>query len=321
MVRQFDIRDISLLYRLAARGSALSYEPYVLNGINPLRNALSLLTRRAVPIIGANQLFVVQHEPDGLGMVELAQSGEALAGVVMYVAPTPARAENPDVWPALIEGLVARAGEHGARMLVAEADESRIEYDTLLRSGFAPVVSQVILKRNSPAEAGVKLEYPGLRRQSEKDDLHIKLLAARVMPRNLSAFSAHADITRLMHETRVGHLVMEDMQPTAHVSFNFGRRSHVMRLMFATGSEATERAPEVLSAALNDMGDAAPKPIYCVLPAYQGWLQKHLEALDFHAVASRVAMIKNIAATVRKPVWQEAAIPALSGLVKTKIEQ
>jgi len=136
----------------------------------------------------------------------------------------------------------------------------------------------------------------------------------RVAPRILQQGDGATDLTRLMHRTDCGFILMRNQEPMAHISLQQGRRGLGMRVLFR--HEAEELAEPALQYALSNLCDQSRRPVYCMVPSYQSWLLPVLDKLGFIHITSNMIMVKHTTARVRQPVWSVQPNQAHSKLVK-----
>ena len=329
MVRPFDIRDMSAVQRLSVHGCALAHEIAAIDGVNPMLNAIRAAVQTSVPFPSISDRHVIlTHRDDGqhadsFGIMEIGSvsgNSQVAPAVMTYLAPLPETEKLKDAWIDLLDAFAGMAAAVEARFMVAEVPETGRVADAFLTSGFVPILHQDILKlpvvssrgtRKRPAEQDLgHSQVPGLRLQTDKDDLYLKLLAARVIPKLATLHMANMDPTRLMHQTRVGFMLMHAQEACGHVSVNKGRKGSALRMLIRHDvPEIQPHLAEMLETILVEAGIPTSQPIYCMLPSYLSWMLPILDGLGFVHHAATTVMLKHITASVRVPVWQTQRNP------------
>ncbi len=320
MIRLFDIRDVATVQRLGPFGRPLAYEAVAVDGLSPLRDAMRAYVAsgydHAITLVRRNS---DSRELDAFGLMHLipakgsSHNGTKHAAMVV-ISPSPQSDELSLVWTELAEVFIMQAGEHGVESIIAEVPDSGREAEALHRVGFSPLMHQDIMKLGAlPAEMTAP-DVMGLARQEASDEAYIRLLNMRVAPRILQQGDGATDLTRLMHRTDCGFILMRNQEPMAHISLQQGRRGLGMRVLFR--HEAEELAEPALQYALSNLCDQSRRPVYCMVPSYQSWLLPVLDKLGFIHITSNMIMVKHTTARVRQPVWSVQPNQAHSKLVK-----
>lgn len=308
MIRQFDIRDVSVVQRLSPLGQALAYEPVAVEGISPLPEALRSYAAGGID----NRLVMVRRvrepEVEAFGMLQMMSddAGESPSprrfGALLYIAPTPHDEAVAAAWIDLVQAMVSQAAERGAVHVIAEAPAEGYELGALQIAGFSPLVHQDIMKLARIPEELEPVEVNGLREQRDADDPLLKLLAMRTVPKPIQKAGSSTDLTRSMRRVDCGFVLFEQGELVGHVAFRRGRRGYGMHTMFLHAAESL--AEGMLTHALSRLcGRSHKRPVYCTIPSYQSWMLPPLDRLGFSHVTSNVLMIRHTAATVQQPVW------------------
>jgi hypothetical protein len=320
MVRPFDIRDVGIVQRLGLSGRTLAYEPFAVDGLNPLREAMRAYVSpgrdHAIALVRRDQ----DRELDAFGLMHIipnrnTSQSEPRCAALLFMAPSPATDELQDAWTGLSESFCVAAGERGAQCVVAEAPEAGREVEALTAAGFSPLIHQDIMKLASIPKDFEAPEILGMRKQEEKDEAYVKLLSLRVVPRLIQKAEASTDLTRLTHRTDCGFLLMSESEAIGHVSVRQGRRGSCMQVLFRP--EAEDLAETALRYVLANLC-GRPRPVYCMVPSYQSWLLPIFDELGFSHVTSTVVLVKHLTARVRQPVWSIQPGTAHANLIKTE---
>ncbi len=326
---------MSTLQRLGARGRSLALESSHIDGLNPLIDAVRSVLQIGVAFPHtADRQVILTHRVEGgaadaLAMIQLVAArpgNHPRVALVTYASPAPNTDQSTAAWEALIDAAQSLAASELVRFMVAEVPEDSREEDIFRANGFVPIIHQDLLKLTPTNRDRVRSHSPGsqpsvpvegMRVQAEKDDLHIRLLAGRVIPKVAAMHMGNVDPTRILHQTRTGYLLMHAQEACGHVSINRGRRARCMRLLFRHDlPEIEPKIAPMLESVIRDESVASGQTIYCMLPSYLSWLLPILDELGFVHVMSTSTMLKHMTAVVRTPVWQAKKIPAAAGLIR-----
>jgi hypothetical protein len=322
-IRPFDIRDVSAVQRLSSLGRMLAYELVAVDGLNPLREAM-----RAYISAGYDHtVALIRRDPnarerdtrDTFGLMQLipvrkAEQETARYAALLYMSPAAQNDEVEEAWAELAEAFVMYATENGVQCIVAETPESGHEAEALHRVGFSALMHQDIMKLAALPQEMEAPDVIGLRAQEERDELYVKLLSMRVVPKLVQKAEGATDLTRLTHRSDCGFILMRNQDPLAHVSFRQGRRGYGMQVLFR--QDAEDLAEPVLQYALSNLCDRTRRPVYCMIPSYQSWLLPVLDGLGFTHITSNTIMVKHTTARVRQPVWSLQPNHAGTKLIK-----
>ncbi|HEY3291075.1 MAG TPA: hypothetical protein VGK87_13170 [Anaerolineae bacterium] len=325
MIRLFDIRDVATVQRLSTAGRPLAYEPVAVDGLNPLLDAM-----RAYISGGYDHaITLVRRDPnsrelDAFGLMYIipgrnARSSELKHAAMIVMSPAPHSDAISTAWTELAEVFVAQAGEHGVDSITAEVSEEGRESEALQRVGFSSLIHQDIMKLGALPEQMDASDVIGLNPQGPADDLSLRNLNLRVVPRFLQNADAGTDLTRLTHHADCGFVLTRNQEVMAHVSLQQGRRGVGMQVLFR--HEAEDMAQPALQYVLANLCDKTRRPVYCMVPSYQSWLLPILDTLGFVHVTSNMIMVKHTTARVRQPVWSVQPSQVHTNLIKgdTKI--
>ena len=309
------------MQRLSARGRALAYETAAVDGIAPHLRAFQSLTGRALRVTGRNRwsapyLLAVHDSPEAFGLIRIVPTPAQTAAALVLMAPAPEGEALQSAWAELTDGLISLAGTHDARFVCAETPIDGLEANALARAGFVPLLQQDVFKLarvSLLSKNGGGTAILGLRRQERNDNLHVKLLATRAVPRSVTNPTGGTDASRLLHTSDAAYIWMKQQTPVAHISMRTGRRGYALRMLaLADDDMVRENMQHALQTVVAQVCTRANAPVYCTLGAYQSWLSPYLENSGFVHLSSNMVMLRHIAQLVRKPVWSDQAL-ALQG--------
>ncbi|MCL4504661.1 MAG: hypothetical protein M1140_01365 [Chloroflexi bacterium] len=327
MIRVFDIRDVGIVQRYSPFVRPLAYEPVAVDGLYPLRDAMRAYVSggldHAVTLVRRDQ---EAHQLDAFGLMYFvpgrgSAQTETRFAVMVGMSPYPQNEELVGAWAELTEAFVSYGGEHGVESIVAETPESGNEADALRRVGFSPLLHQDIMKLGALPEQMDVPDVIGLRAQEDRDEVYIKLLSMRVVPRLLQKAEGTTDLTRLTHHSDCGFILMRDQEPMAHISLHQGKRGIGMQLLFRHDAEEMAE-PTILYALSNLCDHRSRRPVYCMVPSYQSWLLPILDTIGFTHLTSNNIMVKHTTSHIRQPVWTVQPRHAHNQLIKgdTKLQ-
>jgi len=311
MVRPFEIRDVSVIQRLAPLAHPLACELVAVDGVNPLREAV-----RAYLSGGRDHAVVLvarsaHHDLEAFGMMyvlplvngeEDGHDGAAHRRAALVLMSPRAQSDAlVETWMHLAQEFAAEATRRGVHHIVAEVPEMGGEVEALQAAGFVPLIQQDVLKLTASPSVGVLPSVSGLREQTKDDEPLIKALHLRVAPKMTYQAEVSFDLLRATHGTDRGLVLVRNGELLAHVSIRQGRRSYGMRVLFRP--EAGNAAQPMLCHALARLLARARRPVYLTLRHYQSWLLPVLDELGFIHLSSTVLMVRHTAARVQQPVW------------------
>ncbi len=320
MIRVFDIRDVGIVQRFSPLLRPLAYESVAVDGLYPLRDAmrayLSGSLDHAVTLVRRDQ---DTRDQDAFGLMYLVPSSnpahpETRYAAMICMSPYPQNEELTNAWVELAEAFVSYAGEHGIESITAETPESSNESDALRRVGYTPLLHQDIMKLSALPDDMETPDLIGMRQQDERDELAVKLLRMRAVPKLLQKSEGNTDLTRLTHHSDCGFILMQDQEPLAHISLHQGRRGFGMQVLFR--HEAEDLAEPALLYALANLCDNRKRPVYCMVPSYESWLLPVLDHIGFTHVTSNNIMVKHTTSPIRQPVWSVQPQHAHNKLIK-----
>ncbi|HML22594.1 MAG TPA: hypothetical protein PKD09_13150 [Aggregatilinea sp.] len=264
-------------------------------GINGLEDAL--LASFPLADFGAPTLVMRQGDSTYVGQFR-HRMGDQVAQLTL-VAPEPQEGDSP-IWTRLLEALAFEAGKRGAHLLSAEIDEGHAAFPSFRMAGFAVYSRQVILRREP---ASVQRGQPDMLRPAcSQDAIGISVLWANTVPRLLQQAEPLPD------PDYSGGLVYErDGQIAAYLSVTDGKSGIVIKPYFHP--EIYEQTSDIILAALARTSHAEDLPVYLYARAYQDWLQRVLEEVEFVPWTHQALMVKYT--TVRAERAEVAALHPL----------
>lgn len=299
MTRPFALRDIPWLYRMRRRMLVLdSRQAYT----QPTLMLHDLLFNHA----DLSSTYCRLIEGDGA-----RRSGRIIGQI--YHRPGHRHARLSFLGPeerlgqasttALLEGLIAEAGQRGAHMLIAEVDEQSTVFELLRHAGFAIFARQRIWHiQRPPVEAPASISSQWRTATPEdRNALHhlyinlIPPLVQQVDPdpfANNHRFWVHChngDLVAILDVTR-GPLGVR-LQPYFH--------------------PAVQSIQSLLTNFLARYGAAAQTDLYVCVRSYQGGFAMPLQELGFSPCSDQAVMVRRLTAAVHQNV--PASLPALDG--------
>ncbi len=298
-VRPVSPLDLPVVRRAIAKSLPLDLMAALSRGISGLEDALLA----AVPLTDFGAPTLVLRNGDGAYVGQFRhRTGETVAQLTL-VAPEPDDGDNPH-WIRLLESLAYEAGRRGAHLLSAELDEDHEAFRAFRRAGFAVYSRQVILRRTP---GGVPQGDPDLVRPvTGRDSIGISVLWANTVPRLLQQAEP-------LPGPDCGGLVYErDGQIAAYLTITEGKCGIVIKPYFHP--EIYEQTSAIILAALAHIGAAETLPVYLYARAYQDWLQRVLEEVEFVPWTHQALLVKYT--TVRA---DRVEIPALNALESNRL--
>ncbi len=294
-VRPISPLDLPNVRRVIARSLPLDLAVALSRGINGLEDAL--LASFPLADFGAPTLVMRQGDNTYVGQFR-HRMAEQVAQLTL-VAPEPQEGDST-IWIRLLEALAFEAGKRGAHLLSAEIDESHAAFPSFRMAGFAVYSRQVILRREP---GSVQRGQPDLLRPAcSQDAIGISVLWANTVPRLLQQAEPLPD------PDCSGGLVYErDGQVAAYLSVTEGKSGIVIKPYFHP--EIYEQTSEIILSALARISHAGDLPVYLYARAYQDWLQRVLEEVEFAPWTHQALMVKYT--TVRAERAEVAALHPL----------
>lgn len=274
--------------------------------------------QRALATIPANWLperaYVALVDGELCAMIELRPSAEQFRwDLVALSAGSPRLEANDDVcaelWLALLEYAIQRAGEARAKRLFAAAEEGYASYRALRAAGFEPYSRATVM---SGVRAGMPIELPtGMRMQEPSDVWSIHQLYSHVTPRAVQFAEAQTsdawELPRRSTWKRVARAVAQrDSDPRAfvldsgeHGIIGYCRVERVgvaATLHLIVSQDAADRAVPFALAAANDAGIGARCRLRLTIPGYASELIGRFEAAGFIIEDERHLLVRHTTA-------------------------
>ncbi|WP_119066078.1 hypothetical protein [Aggregatilinea lenta] len=291
-VRPISPLDLPNVRRVIARSLPLDQAAALSKGINGLEDAL--LASFPLADFGAPTLVMRQGDNTYVGQFRHRDQVAQLT----LVAPEPQEGDSP-IWTRLLEALAFEAGKRGAHLLSAEIDEEHAAFPSFRMAGFAVYSRQVILRREP---SSVPRGQPDLLRPAcSQDAIGISVLWSNTVPRLLQQAEPLPD-------PDCGGLVYErDGQIAAYLAVTEGKSGVVIKPYFHP--EIYEQTADITLSALARISHAEDLPVYLYARAYQDWLQRVLEEVEFAPWTHQALMVKYT--TVRAERAEVAALHPL----------
>jgi hypothetical protein len=303
-VRFFDWRDLFLVQRLQRHGQVLDYKRAQVDGVFPLRDALHTY----LPLSAGRHHTLVMSGNNAFAQYVYHRKSNWVR--LTYLAPTPARAQDAELWVDLLEQLTMVVGEQGIHHIVAEARHDGPELELLQRIGFGVFARQVLLRRASPLVQDADLSpLTGLRPWRSTDDWGARLLHASVVPKLVQQIEAPVEDAFNPSYWSNRLVLIHDGEVVACVVTRRGRVGSAMRLLVHPQADA--QVDTLIRHGLATLGNAPQQPVYCRVRRYEGWLQAPLEASGFEPGPSTVLLVKHTVARVLTPAWNR--LPLVEG--------
>ncbi len=286
MIRPFDLRDISLMRKLACRGVALDGRTALTRDHQPLRDAMLayLIASRGTPTY-------VLHRPGerAFGQVQM-HANRPLAQLV-------ALASHPDgselsTWPLMLDALTTHAGRCGAHAVVADVEDTGDGFQALRQADFVTYTRQEVWQLTAPA--GLP-ERQLLRPERPEDQWPVQQLIANTVPRLIQQVEA-------AKPNGPGLVWVQESSALAYVSAHCGPRGTWVQLYFHP--QAEESAGAILQQAAAHYAPTPERPLYCCVRRYQGWLGRPLAELSFELVRNQAVMVRHTTIRLAQPELQ-----------------
>jgi hypothetical protein len=221
-----------------------------------------------------------------------------------------------ELWEALLEYVIARAGAAHVRRVFAAAHEHGVACASLRASGFEAYTRLYITLGQLPGQP--VLQPIGMRRQERGDVWSIQQLYQRVTPRAVQFAEARTSSTWELPRRRLAGRWPAATEPRAYVletaqglhGYCQITRGHELTLVELLAETELPGAVDFALAALTDAGVGAHERVCVITPAYAGERVSQLEAHGFALVDERLAMIRHTTAPARARV-RVAPVPAL----------
>jgi hypothetical protein len=319
-LRPLSPRDLPALRHVRHRGERLNLPA-------PSDPLLPEIAQEALALLPAvrERAFVALVDGELCALVVLRPHERLYRWDVVRVAAGSPRLDATDdvcqeLWAALLEFAIRRAGETGARRLLAAADEFGPAYVSLRSTGFEPYMRFVVVSGTQPDEP---FELPaGMRPQHPSDVWSVHQLYHQLTPKAVQFAEALTSSSwelprrslagRLQRgESDAGAYVLETIHGIEGYCRIDGRRDiALVQLMLARACH--EQAVRLVLAAAIDRGLGHSARIRVVIPAWAGELVGRFEAAGFVVECERVAMVRHTTVPARVQL-RVAPLPAEVG--------
>lgn len=297
MIRSFEFRDFTTLRRYRQRGLFLESIPTLTWGrglvsagavLSPISGALGVFTslyksedNRSEPVIAQ-----VTHLP-----------GSPFARFT-YIAPDSA-VESPALSP-LLEHLIRRVGERGARHLVAEVDEKTHTFEALRRAAFSIYTRQHIWRLAvRPAKPSENIAWRG---QQLIDEINLRKLHNAVVPTLVQ------QVEPAPWEHARSWVLYQQGELAAFADVTSGPRGvYVQPIIHPEVGEVEG----ILTGLLHHLAPKKRRPVYVCLRSYLSWLSSALEDVGADPGSSQAVMVRRLAVDIKKPAL--ASLPQING--------
>jgi hypothetical protein len=235
----------------------------------------------------ARQAYAAISNENGSTLIGgITHSQEETFAKLLYLAP--ASNLNHDSLPALIEHLVAFAGEWGAFHVIAEVDETSDIFPALRQTGFSVYAWQRMwdvseLNGASDAPKG--------------------WIRARSVNRPALQSLYHQIVPQLMHPVeplpkRARGLICNVDDVKCYVNLSTGAQGIVLTPLIHP--EVTDVDAKLISL-LKCIPERRGRPVYLCVRSYQTWLEPALEDLGAQSAPRQAVMVKHIARLIKDP--------------------
>lgn len=305
VTRPVTLRDLWLVQRLQRHGLVLDYESAGVDGVSPMRDALSGCLpfspphRRTLVLVGRR------------AFVQYASVAAGKRARLSFIAPAPLDDERADRWLDLMESLVAAAGAQGVHHIVAEARDDGPELVLLQQAGFGIFTRQQLYRLLPDAVPTTSMApLAGLRFWRATDEWGLRLLYTNTVPQMVQHIEPPADSFFSRWPSR---LVLEhDGELVAVLAARQGRAGNALRLILHPQADAHAQA--LIHHGLMTLLGRPKRPIYCRVRRYESWLCAPLQACGFELVAQTALLVKHTVGRVMSPAWERTG--AIEGRVE-----
>lgn len=291
MIRPLELLDLPTIYRHRDNVVSLDYT--------------RLLTRGS-PLGAAGLMSYLNPSRHIYGAISEKNDSSLLGGVIhnnddtyarlYYLAPQ-THLHSPEL-PALIEHLVAEAGQWGAFHVTAEIDEGSDAYRALRQAGFSVYAWQRLwnLSALTTPQADTTAQW----RRAISADLHaMQSLHHQIVPALMHPFE--------QAPKRASGLTCCADGMRGFVKIIEG--PHGVALLPFIHPESNQVADK-LTTLLNHLPERRGRPVYLCVRSYQAWLEPALEDLGAIPSERQAVMVKHLARLVKEAQLIPKAQPA-----------
>lgn len=284
-IRPLDLLDLPTLYRY--RGEVVSLDTArLLTRGNPL-GAMGFISY----FNPARYVYAAVSSENGASLLGgiTYMHGDSFARL-LYLAPA-SRLDHPDL-PALIEALVAEAGNWGVFHVIAETDETSEVFASLRGSGFSVYAWQRMWDVSNLAARGPSQRWLRMRSVDlpSVQNLHYQIVPPLLQP--VEPAPKHAQ----------GMICADGMK--CYVNVMSGVKGILLTPFIHP--EAVDVGAKLAEVAAG-MPARRNRPVYLCVRSYQAWLEPVLEDLGATASERQAVMVKHLARLVKG----EQTVPAV----------
>ncbi len=292
------LRDLPLMLRLKQNAIVLHSE---LGLTEDARGQSSALLSSIVFPRGLHTLLAQLADKNVVGQFRY-RPGDTNAHIV-YLAPTLEDEEEDSIWLHMLDAMAEQAGKNGAQTLVGEVELSHRLFETMRRAGYAVYSRQVIWQRD-PLDGDLAPPELTITNESDEDQIGIAALLGCTIPRILqTVLGPSTDMAGLVYR-KAGRV-------EAYLAYSEGK--HGVYVMPYLHPEVLEEAPDIVSAALQQIERCRKLPIYVCVHGYQGWLENAMLDLGFAPWLEQAVMVKHLTAGVRQASFERVKLSASAG--------
>ena len=318
MIHPFRFRDSLLLQKLAGQRVPLHLERHLIHPRWPLWTALGA----PVPWHG-NGVATYVYRPTSnsqlpAGVIQARKRLGRPEATLCYIAPAlEASPQATDTWRALLEHLIAQAGDYGIQRLYACLPTAYEPASLMAASGFVPYVRETLFRLPPPGpRKPTPINVASVRGQREGDSLALQRLADRFTPqvvRQAEGFlfqdndSNHALIFQAWrHSDQEAGLVFEQKGEVVAALF-MHRGEQGIWLRYLGDPTQSEAIHALLNRALLEI-QGAEKPVYWGVRAYQSPVAVILRERGFEEAMELARLVKYTTVSLREPAPSKTRI-------------
>ncbi len=334
MIHPFRFRDSLLLQKLASQRVPLHLERHLIHPRWPLWTALGA----PVPWHGSGvATYVYRPSSDTAWPPGFIQARKRLGrpeATLCYIAPAlEASPQATDTWRALLEHLIAQAGDYGIHRLYACLPTAYEPASLIAASGFVPYVRETLFRLASPGRRKpAQMDETSVRGQREGDSLALQRLADRFTPQVVRQAeghlfkdngSNHALIFQAWrHSDQKAGLVYEHEGEVVAALF-MHRGEQGIWLRYLGDPTRSEAIHGLLNRALLEM-QGSEKPMYWGVRAYQSPVAVVLRERGFEEAMELTRLVKYTTVSLREPAPSKARIlvetTTFPGVISTQLQ-
>lgn len=317
------VRPLSPRDLLALRHVRQHVEWLALPDVTDATLDIARLARAALPVpTRRTKVFVAAVDGELCAYVAVAPDEHRFVWNVECLASGSPRLEateavSLELWEALLELVIARAGEAHVRRVFAAACEDSVAWLSLRAAGFEAYTRLTIMLGRAP---GRELSRPrGMRRQERSDEWALHQLYHRVTPRAVQFAEARTSATwELRREVLLDKVVSRADEPAAFVleapqgvcAYCQVRRGAGLRHVELLIEPRVPDAVGFVEAALAEAGASPDERTCVVIPAYAAERVSQFLDAGYVVGGERLALIRHTTSAARVRM-RLAPLPAL----------